>query len=153
LDEFYKRQRRVFSSSIITPRTLDQQLRDAIEKKYPSEELQRRFGKQDREPKHVLTIHKQFIEDFKSLDIPVFYNRSGETDLMDSKGQRVEVQNLQNRKEYFGEDPFEAIKREQIDGLGQNRITELMNDIFSCLKAEFDDKARAAFFKSIKKRS
>jgi hypothetical protein len=117
LDNVYKEQ------AMPQEKDHDHQLRDAIDKEFPFKELQI-----FREPKHLLTKHKQFIEDFKNLDIPVFYHRIGTLYLMNSTGQRVEVVALQNNREYFLEDTFAAIKKNQIDTLDETRIKKLTQE-------------------------
>jgi hypothetical protein len=134
-------------------RLLDQQLRDAIEEVFPFQELQSKFEQRIfTEPKHLLTTHKQFSEDFKNLDIPVFYHRIGTLYLMNSKGQRVEVVGLQDKREYFDKDPFEAIKEQQIYNLGPERITKLTENLLQFWgDDEFGHGAKSALLGSIKK--
>jgi hypothetical protein len=135
---------------------LDKQLRAAIETEVPFENLQEKFVKKElAEPKHLLTKHKQFIEDFKNLDIPVFYRRIGTLYLLNSMGERVGDVDRQYRREYFNKDPFETIKEEQIDNLGQERIMKLTKNLLEFWpgKEEISDKARAALLAAIKKTS
>jgi lantibiotic modifying enzyme len=149
LESVYKEQ------TIPSERLLDQQLKDAIEEEFPFQELRSSFDqKVFTEPRHLLTIHKQFSEDFKNLDIPVFYHRIGSLYLMNSKGQRVEVDGLQDKREYFDKDPFEVIKEQQIYNLGQERITKLTENLLEFwANDEFSDEAKSALLGLIKKAS
>ena len=80
-------------------------------------------------PDYIIWDRDIVLDDLKNLDVPVFYNRIGTPDLLDSKGKKIILKG-QSRETFFNSPPIARIESERINALKSDEDFNRLRTIF-----------------------
>ncbi len=84
-------------------------------------------------PKYIIWSENIVLNDLKNLDVPVFYNRIGTSDLLDSRGNKI---NRAGSETFFKEPPISRIEFARISALRDDKFEALKDGFSEQLKRE-----------------